>query len=291
MQIAIELVSGICNSKCLWCFSQYKTGKQVHKGMMSFLNLKTIIDINKEMWSVIEIIPFSHGEALLNPDFIKCVEYIHYNDITLSHLHSNFSMTLTDDHFKVLNYFKTVSINIGGIDKYTHYKNMNTDLNVVWKNLERLIYWKKKLGSKTLIILKMVLNKNNIHQDIKPIAEKYGIACETYPLYFTTSDSNDEDKLEFIKNNLDRRVSCRDKYKVKNNKITITPKTKECTDSTLTIRYNGNVQMCCRARSQHGIVANALNTPIKSMFNLDTYKIFKELMKIRMYIPYCKYCS
>jgi hypothetical protein len=55
----IELTSGNCNAKCLWCFNTYDDMSKELCGMMKFDNFKEIVRLNKTLPA---ITPFNKGE-------------------------------------------------------------------------------------------------------------------------------------------------------------------------------------------------------------------------------------
>lgn len=289
MRVVTELVSGICNSNCIWCFTQYKSGEYIKKAIMSKNNFNKIIKLNPPL----DIISFSHGESLLHPNFNEIIEFASTNKCKLKHIHSNFSMNLTDLHFKTLSNFDSIIVNIGGLDADTHFKNMGTDFNKVIYNINKLC----KFVRKTKINIKMVLNKNNIHQrhQLLNFSKKINknICSETYPIYFTTSDLSDQkEKLRFYENNINENVPCRDEIYFKDGEIFTKPKVFEtCKNMVLTIRYNGKVQLCCRSRKEEGIIGNAFNTSLKNIIKTDLYKESVNKLKKRTYISYCEVCS
>ena len=141
--VVIELVSGICNSRCKWCFMSYETSHQILKGMISLDNFKKFIDMNSS--NPMPLVPYSHGEALIHPRFNDMMEYALENNYRLYTIHSNFAMNLTDRHFKNLVRIENITINIGGITYDIHSENTGTDLTKVVSNIERLINVKNKM--------------------------------------------------------------------------------------------------------------------------------------------------
>jgi len=293
MKAVIELVSNICNSSCRWCFTQYKSSEVINKCFMTDNNFKKIILLNKGL----KIIPFSHGEALLHKGFNNLITFALKNNCTMNRIHSNFAMDLDKEHFENLVNFRFVTVNIGGATEKTHFLNMKTDFNKVIGNLTKLCAYKKNTKSDVVIELKMVLNKINRKdkEKLKKLGKKIDkcIKVSTFPIYFTTSDSTQAEMKRFYDNNIDERVPCRDIIKEENGLIKVVSKSVNdiCCNHILTVRYNGLVQMCCRPRSQEGIVGDALTTSLIDIKNSDIYR--KNLRKLinREYISYCKHCS
>ena len=157
-KIVIELVSGYCNAKCVWCMNSYKsTASRIKTGFMDYGSFKTFVEINPAQ----NIIPFSLGESLLHPFFDDCMIYARDKGFSLKGLHSNFGMYITEWAFKELTRFETVTINVGGGTNETHKLNMGTDLDVVIANAARLCGLKREKESNVIIKAKMLINKHN----------------------------------------------------------------------------------------------------------------------------------
>jgi MoaA/NifB/PqqE/SkfB family radical SAM enzyme len=289
-KVIIELTGGYCNSRCLWCFNQYDLG--VKREFIDINNFKKFIDLNQYIY----IIPYSHGEALIHPDFVKMMEYALKHNVKPSSIHTNLAMKLTSEHFRVLSDFKSITVNIGGTTQEAHNTNMGTDLNVVMSNLAELIKYNKR------ITLKMIINKNNAHQvsSLSDVAAKFGAASIALPIYFSVSDSEDQSKIKkFFDLNLsgdggrpDQRVPCRDVVEVCDGIIKVKTKIPmTCPGLSTTVRYNGAVQVCCRSRKQEGIVGDAFVDPIDKIVNSGAYKQAVVDARRRKYVSYCRYCS
>lgn len=265
--------------------------------MMSLENFARLIDLNKK--KPFNIIPFSHGEALLHPDFVKCCELARANGFPLQHLHSNFAMALTDKHFDALARFKEVVVNVGGGKSTTHYSNMKTDLNAVLGNLGRL----SQRNSRNIKV-KMVLNIKNIDESdilkhkVKEINPQ--ISVSAYPVYFGPADSDNEDKAAFVRENLttegaarlNKEVMCRDEVAVNNKgQVEVSSKLERCYGLIPTVRWDGSVNICCRERYHDRSEGDAFALPLKIIIKSKAYKAAIKLGRKREYIDYCRYCS
>ncbi len=286
--VVVELVSGYCNSRCLWCFTQYKCIDRMDKGMMPYANFRQFIDLNDRM----SLIPFSHGEALLHPDFAKCCRYALSCGYTLASIHTNLAMQISDDTFGVLSKFNSVTVNVGGATSPTQATNMHTSLGLVLDNLRTL----EMLGTKVMGV-KMVVNKHNInevkllHKVIAQISPR--IAVNTYPLYFSPADSDNEDKLKFYSNNMEgnSKVGCRDIVEVKDGQVITSPKTDKCYGLIPTVRVNGNLEICCRGRYLERSLGNCFEKPLSKLLSTREYKQAVKEGLNREYIQYCQVCS
>lgn len=297
MDIVVELVGGICNARCVWCFTTYKCFDRMKHGMINFEHFSHFIDLNNTF--KFGIIPFSHGEALINPDFVRCCNYALSQGFSLIHMHTNLAMDLTEDHLNILTKIGKVIVNVGGGKPETHFLNMGTDFNKVLANLESL--WDK--GPREVEV-KMVVNRRNI-DEVDILTERIrgispGISVDTYPLYFGPSDSDDEDRKRFFEENLstpdgeklDKRIDCRDKVKLtKDGTVKVASKLGRCYGLIPTVRWDGAAEICCRSRYHEASVGDAFKTPMKEILESQIYKDTVKLGLKREYIDYCKYCS
>lgn len=289
-KIVIELVSGFCNAKCVWCMNSYEsTASKINKGFMYFESFRRFIDINPPS----KIIPFSHGEPLLNPDFRICVAYARERGWKIKWIHTNFGMELSNSILNELTYFESITINIGGGSNETHKLNIGTDLKLVADNMQRLYMLKLQNNSNLVIKAKMLINKNN-YNEIDLFKKRFRFADLVEPLdtlYFGCSDGSSGDKLKWLENNYDHNVKIRENISVKNSEITTYLKSNRCPGLVLTIRWNGGVNICCRARYGDGIIGNAFKTPIADIIASKQYKEAVRQGKRKEYIEYCRYCS
>lgn len=296
MEVVVELTHGICNSKCVWCFSQYKNANRLVCGFMSLENFKKFTDLNHDF--NMQLIPFSHGESLLNPEFIEICEHARsLSNIAIRGIHSNFAMNLTQRYFETICRHNSIVINFGGGTQTTHHQNMKTDLGVVISNVQQLLKTKERLGSGLTIHPKIVVNRRNQSEIeiLRGLLKKIGVKepLQVLPIYFSCSDSDNEDRMRFVQENLIEGLPCRDSWKVVNGKVIVEPIRGECNPPmrVLTIRWNGGVHICCRARYHEGFVGNAFEEPIRKIMASDRYKEAVEQSKRREYVEYCKYCS
>lgn len=289
-KIVIELVSGFCNAKCVWCANSYEsTASRIKKGFMGYESFNRFIDINPPT----KIIPYSLGEPLLHPYFDDCMSYAGEKGWGLKSIHSNFGMYITEGALKQLIKFETITINVGGGLNETHMKNMGTDLNVVIANATRLCALKREKASKVTIKAKMLINKKNCNE-VEIFKRRFNFVDLTEQfdtLFFGCSDGSEEDKLKWIENNYDGNVKIREKISIVNSEIVTRTKDNRCPGLIPTIRWNGDVNICCRVRYGDGIVGNAFETPIADIVALKEYKDAVTHAKRKEYIEYCQYCS
>jgi len=288
MKIVTELVGGICNSKCVWCFLNYKCRDRMQQGMMSYENFVKFIDLNRG--SKMSLIPFGHGESLLNKDFPKCYKYALAAGFRLSSVHTNLALPLSDEEIKAMCLTESITVNFGGGTKSTQFINMQTDLDLVLSNLSRLMSFNPRKVS-----AKMVINKFNVAETDLLTEKVHSISKSIdvgfYPIYFGPADSDEEDKRLFYDMNFDENIKLRDTIVVKDDSIEVAPKRGTCYGLITTVRWNGEVAICCRERYSEKSVGNAFETPISEIVASNEYKEAVELGKKRQWVKYCEVCS
>ena len=295
--VVVELVGGHCNSRCLWCFTTYKCRDKMVRGMMDLDNFRRFISLNRD--SVFRLIPFSHGEALIHPDFVTCCAYALDNGFPLQHIHTNLAMDLTTEHFDILARFTEVVVNVGGGCPETHYVNTGTNFDTVLANLQDL-----SKRNPEILKVKMVVNRNNLSElgilkrrihGIHP-----SISVSSYPVYFGPADSDDEDRKRFFLENLatedgnrvNRKIKCRDKVKItKDGRILVSPRLGRCYGLIPTIRWDGSVNICCRARYHERSEGDAFSESLDSIMRSEQYREALKQGRKRTYVDYCHYCS
>lgn len=296
--VVIELVGGLCNSHCRWCFLNYKGVSRVKRGMMDFEHFSRFIDLNRE--GPFPIIPFGHGEALINPDFVECCEYALANSFQLLSLHTNFSMRLTERHFTVLSRFEHMTVNVGGGVSETHAWNTGTSLDTILSNVETL---SRRMPCPSLEI-KLVLNRRSLGE-VDALRERVAsvspeLSVSVYPLYFGPADSDEEDRRRFFEENLatsdgslvDERIPCRDRVRLTpDGVVEVTSKLDHCYGLTTTVRWDGSVSICCRSRYHEAPVGDAFREPMIDILNSRNYHYAVALGEKREYVEFCKYCS
>jgi MoaA/NifB/PqqE/SkfB family radical SAM enzyme len=280
MNIVVELVSGYCNSNCIWCYRQYNHFKQLEYGMMNLEDFKTFCNLNKNL----SIIPFSHGESLIHPHFNQMINYALNSNYKLHSIHSNLSMKIFDSTIELLKSFENVIVNVGGLRQDIHYTNMKTDLEVVKYNLKRLESIRNK------ITIKMVVNKNNYHDTDFTFM---GYLVNKYPLLCGASHSTDRDVQRFYDDNIAGMPEnkLRDTYLEKDNRLQVIPIINICPDKSFTVKYNGRTMICCRSVKIEKSCGDAFKIPLENIFNSEMYKEYIKNADKRNYCEYCEYCS
>jgi len=290
---------GPCNSRCLWCINQYSLSEKMVVGKLTFVNLKRFLDFNED--NKFPLITYGQSEPTIHKEFVPFCNYILDRGWNIEGIHTDLSSPfLKNDVFRTITRFHYVTVNFGGAKIATQLRNMGTDLNVVLGNLKRLVELSE--GSRLRICVKMVLNRNNVDEAgmLKHKLSKISSRIEfsTAPLYFSVSDGSEEDKRLFFDRNLstfdgrvDGRVPCREYVFLDGGRVVTSSRLRHCYGLIPTVRFNGDVVVCCRARWYGGVVGNAFVSPLKEILESDEYKFAESRALKREYVQYCKFCS
>jgi hypothetical protein len=294
---------GVCNSKCSWCATQYKSVmERTIAGKLPFSFFKKFLQLNSE--NKFPLIPYGIGEPTIHKEFVPFCRYALDEGWTIEFIHSNLSSpSLSDEVLDVITEFKSILINFGGGTKETQYLNMKTDIDVTFDNLKRLLVAKAANKSNLKINAKMILNTRNIteadllRQKIKQISTDIDFAVS--PLYFSVSDGSPADKKRFFEANLatptgelDERVPCREHvFLDETGDVHTRSKMKACYGLIPTVHVNGDVMVCCRTRWYGGVVGNAFKEPMSDIINSKKYRNAEKLALERKYVECCKFCS
>lgn len=156
-----------CNLRCKGCFGSkhYKRANLSSKKIMKFEDYKKAIE--KVSDSLILVLLYDEGEPLLNNELSKIVSYTSTLNIATS-ISTNLSLPLSDCEIEelVLSKLDHLRVCIDGMtqDVYERYRQ-GGDLNLVKKNLEKLINIKKQKGkTRPLVELQYINFGYNEHQ-------------------------------------------------------------------------------------------------------------------------------
>jgi MoaA/NifB/PqqE/SkfB family radical SAM enzyme len=165
-----------CNLRCPQCPSGLREFSR-NTGMLDLTLYKKIIDeIHPEL---VYLILYFQGEPFLNKQFLEFVKYAAAKNIytaTSSNAHY-----FTDEMARatVESGLDRLIVSLDGITQDTYEKyRIGGNLEKVLEGTKRLVYWKKKLGSKTPhIIWQFIAFKHNEHQipELEKKAKEIGV--------------------------------------------------------------------------------------------------------------------
>jgi radical SAM protein with 4Fe4S-binding SPASM domain len=165
-----------CNLRCPECPSGLRAFTRPTGMLNNDFFSRTINDLHKDL---LYLIFYFQGEPYLNPDFLKMVQFAHQKGIyTATSTNAHY---LTDEKARetVESGLDRLIISIDGTtqDVYEQYR-VGGQLSKVLEGTRRIVYWKKKLNSRTpFIFFQFLVVKPNEHQldDIRKIGKEIGV--------------------------------------------------------------------------------------------------------------------
>lgn len=278
-----------CNLRCPQCPSGLRQFTR-DTGMLDLTLYKKIIDETHR--ELVWLILYFQGEPFLNKQFLEFVKYASQKNIYIAT--SSNAHYFNDDLAKatVESGLDRLIISIDGTTQETYGKyRIGGKIDKVIEGTERLLYWKKKLKSKTPhVIWQFIAFKHNEHQipEIKKLAKEIGVnelGIKTAQIYDYETSSN------FIPEDasLSRyELSEEGTYRIKNKLLN------QCwrmwRGSVIT--WDGLVVPCCFDKDATHRLGNVSSEPFDEIWKGKSYNNFrKAILKSRKEIDICTNCS
>lgn len=267
-------ISASCNASCVFC--PMFRNKRKQKGFMAYEDLITFIDLNGQyiQESGFEIEPFFNGETLLHPRALEMIETISGAGLRLGELDTNFGMHIDIRRLASLP-IRRLTVNIGGLDKYTNKLVMGTNLERVLMNVKKLMDVTDRSFD---VCLKMNPVKANLHQveqldlfvrSLHPAlhwkAQQTGL-----PVPFDLS-KNEVDQFLYENYSSDRPELYR--FRLTDDENGITARNNNCVYMTPCVNSNGSVTICAHDQLRHFSFGNAFRDRLKDIFASTEYQL------------------
>jgi len=281
-----------CNLKCPICPAG-GLGFKRSKRHMNLGEFKSIIDDMEDYLLFITL--WDWGEPLLNPELPEMISYAAERDIkTVVSTNCN-CMHFHDEAYMerlLRSGLSTLILAVDSLhqDSYEMYRKKG-DLAGALAGIKRVISLKKKLDSETLLILRMVVMRQNEHQiaAMRRLARNLGVdrfSLKTVnPLYI--AESSDKDIVP--KNPRYRRYQYKEgTFERLRKEYTCDIVWRQCT-----IHSNGNIVPCCWFYDEDHKAGNVLsNGGLKRLWNSQSYRDFRrKILLDKESISYCKTCT
>lgn len=288
ISIAFEPTTS-CNLRCPECPSGLRSFTRP-TGMLRPDLFQNIIDQLAPTLSYLTF--YFQGEPFLHPRFLEMVRYASDKGIyTSTSTNAHF---LNDDQAKstVLSSLDRLTISIDGTtqDTYQSYR-IGGSLDKVKEGTQRILYWKKKLKSKTPhVVFQFLVVKANEHQipEVYKLASEIGVdqvALKTAQIYDYEKGSDliptkekysryrrDENGLFTIKNNLENHC-----WKMWHSCV---------------ITWDGKVVPCCFDKDAKYTLGDLTRNSFLDIWNGASYQQFRtSLLRSRSEIAICKNCT
>lgn len=277
-----------CNLRCPQCPSGLREFSR-NTGMLDLTLYKKIIDeIHPEL---VYLILYFQGEPFLNKQFLEFVKYAATKNIytaTSSNAHY-----FTDEMARatVESGLDRLIVSLDGITQDTYEKyRIGGNLEKVLEGTKRLVYWKKKLGSKTPhIIWQFIAFKHNEHQipELEKKAKEIGVdelGIKTAQIY----DYQHTDELIPETEALSRYKKTEDGYVIKNELLN------QCwrmwRGSVVT--WDGLVVPCCFDKDATHRFGDVSKESFEAVWKGEAYNNFRSaILRSRKEIDICTNCT
>jgi radical SAM protein with 4Fe4S-binding SPASM domain len=279
-----------CNLRCPECPSGLRAFTRPTGMLNNDFFSRTINDLHKDL---LYLIFYFQGEPYLNPDFLKMVQFAHQKGIytaTSTNAHH-----LTDEKARetVESGLDRLIISIDGTtqDVYEQYR-VGGQLNKVLEGTRRIVYWKKKLKSRTpFIFFQFLVVKPNEHQldDIRKIGKEIGVDQVRFKTAQVYDYENDPHQL----------IPTIDKYSrykkdAAGNRQVKSGLRNQCWKlwHANVITWDGLVVPCCFDKDATHRLGNLQTQSFREVWQSDAYRVFRnQLTNGRKNIDICSNCS
>jgi radical SAM protein with 4Fe4S-binding SPASM domain len=288
MSIAIEPTTS-CNLRCPECPSGLRSFTRP-TGMLSDVLFRNVID---QLAPTLNYLTFYfQGEPYLHPHFLDLVKYATEKNI--------YTATSTNAHFlndevaksTIESSLDRLIISIDGTtqDTYESYRRGGS-LEKVKEGTQRILYWKKKMKSKTphVVFQFLVVNPNE-HEipDVYKLAASIGVdqvVLKTAQIYDFRNGSGlipKQEKYSRYQKNADGLYTL--KNKLENN----------CWKMwhSCVITWDGKVVPCCFDNDAQRVMGDLMKNSFSEIWNGSAYRKFRDtLLRARTDIEICKNCT
>jgi len=279
-----------CNLRCPECPSGLRAFTRPTGMLNNDFFSRTINDLHKDL---LYLIFYFQGEPYLNPDFLKMVQFAHQKGIyTATSTNAHY---LTDEKARetVESGLDRLIISIDGTtqDVYEQYR-VGGQLNKVLEGTRRIVYWKKKLNSRTpFIFFQFLVVKPNEHQldDIRKIGKEIGVDQVRFKTAQVYDYENDPHQL----------IPTIDKYSRYKKDAAGNRKVKSGLRNQCwklwhanVITWDGLVVPCCFDKDATHRLGNLQTQSFREVWQSDAYRVFRnQLTNGRKNIDICSNCS
>lgn len=288
VSVSIEPTTS-CNLRCPECPSGLRSFSRP-TGMLSEGLFENVIDQLAD--TLVYLTFYFQGEPYLHPKFLDMVKYARAQGI--------YTATSTNAHYlkdeaaraTVESGLDRLIISIDGTtqDTYQSYR-VGGNLATVVEGTERIVYWKKKLKSKTPhTVFQFLVVKPNEHQvpEVYTLARKLGVdevALKTAQIY---DYENGSDLIPVNERYSRYRRGADGKYVIKNELLNHCWKMWQ----GCVITWDGRVVPCCFDKDAHYVMGDLQSASFETIWKGSAYEAFRQsLLKARSEIEMCRNCT
>lgn len=279
-----------CNLSCVQCPVGIKTITRP-QGAIDFDLFKKITDETAPYISA--MILYFQGEPFMSRDFFRCAEYASKTKNIYTVSSTNGHYLSENNAYKLINSgLDELIISLDGIspESYGAYRK-GGDVEMVMKNIERLLGLRKELGaSSPKVILQTLILKSNRHEieAIKQFAKRVGAdRLEFKKAQFYNFEAGHElmpeaDKHSRYRKNSNGRWELKGKLKNRCRRLW----------ETSVITWDGDVLPCCFDKNAEHAFGSIKNASFKTINNGKKARAFrKKLLNNRSETEICRNCT
>lgn len=279
----------LCNLACPLCPISEKTFARARRHM-DLKEFQAIIDDMQEY--LLFLILWDWGEPLMNPDFPEMIKYASERDIkTVTSTNAHFFLDEAYTERILTSGLTTLIIAIDSLqqDRYKIYRK-GGNLDKTLEGLQKLLEIKKKVGSKTLLNLRMVVMKSNENE----IPKMRDFARNLKVDKFTVKTVNPSCGLKAMDDEVVPLNPAYRRYEydpVTDERIRIKTNCERVWFMS-NIFSNGDVVPCCYDYNSEQKVGNVFEKPFSQIWNSPAYlELRKRIYLEKDSIPKCKECG
>lgn len=245
-------ISGFCNAKCKWCVTGRKNRKGQGAGAEKYMHYDFFVQIYEYLISKSMIVPdteiilYSWGEPLLNPDYIRIVEYLAGKRQIFS-VSTNASVAPMAEKPDTYSGCTAFTFSMPGFSQQSYDRIHQLSFERVKENIKRIADNIYSLGFQGDASLSWHVYKFNMHEmaAAREFAESLGLRFNAYYPYFNglsltqkyleghLEDEKDDIESDFFFNHVEGLLKQRpEEYECYFNKV-------------ISIDYKGRFVLCC----------------------------------------------
>lgn len=286
--------SGLCNVRCTWCFQSYN--RPDHLGLMTFDNFRRLIELNAGYLRTKRTGIYLHhrGEALLNERLLDMASFAHDAGVSLRNLHTNLNVEWDEERLRRLieSPFPLIIVNVGGTTPQVHERVMQgSRFDRVTDNLRRML----RHPGRDRVILKMNVTKDNVHQipELPGLFESLGGNPRKIwvwkLLFIEPAEASAEARAAYLERNVSDANADYLKF-VYSDPGDVRSMIDWCRYIIPTVRWDGQVSLCCQDKHGRFHLGNAFETPLQRIVESSAYRSAEKAGRRKEYW-FCEGCN
>lgn len=289
-RISID-ISGYCNAKCKWCVTGRKNGTQ-NNSTMQYMQYKEFVKLYLHLYQKgiiekrTEVMLYSWGEPLINPDYVKIIEFLAKEKqlFSVSTNASYVQLVKKEDAYK---HCCSFVFSLSGYSQESYdrihgfrFEKIKKNIALIYKNM--LEHGFAGDGSISFHVYRF--NYGEI-DNAKKFSDSMGLRFNPYYPYF-----NGHSLMEaYLENRMDRAIvqKAEEELYLDHVKELLNERPNDFRCSLariITINWNGNLTLCC------GADAGLKDFEWESVFQISSYEQMHEKREQMLQCQSCRKC-